>query len=123
MFTNRQNAWVLAFLTFSRFVYLLFLFPLVQRFGRIAYNRYAARKIKNGNGERAPLLSSNSFKAKKENEEANHFDVSLVFPLRLKMTDIQVILLFFSVCFDAVALMLVSTSVTWKHALVGELAS
>ena len=29
------------------------------------------------------------------------------------------ILLFFSVCFDAVALMLVSTSVTWKHALVG----
>jgi hypothetical protein len=32
----------------------------------------------------------------------------------------QVILLFFSVCFDALALMLVSTSVTWKHALVGE---
>lgn len=31
----------------------------------------------------------------------------------------QVILLFLSVCFDAVALMLVSTSVTWKHALVG----
>jgi hypothetical protein len=48
----------------------------VQRFGRIAYNRYAARKIKDRRGERAPLLSSNSFKAKKENEEANHFDVS-----------------------------------------------
>jgi hypothetical protein len=73
---TEQNAWVLAFLTFSRFAYLVLLFPLVQRFGRIAYNRYAARKIKN-NGERAPLLSSNSFKAKKENEEANHFDVSL----------------------------------------------
>lgn len=73
-----QNAWVLAFLTFSRFAYLVLLFPLVQRFGRIAYNRYAARKTQN-NGERAPLLSSNSFKAKKENEEANHFDVGPIF--------------------------------------------
>lgn len=37
-----------------------------------------------------------------------------------RQADAQVILLFFSVCFDAVALMLVSTSVTWKHALVGK---
>jgi NADH:ubiquinone oxidoreductase subunit K len=36
------------------------------------------------------------------------------------LTDDQVLLLFISVCFDAVALMLVSTSTTWKHALVGQ---
>ena len=70
-----QNAWVLAFLTFSRFLYLIVLFPLVQRFGRSAYNRYAASKLQK-TGERAPLLSSRSFKAQKETEEANHFDVS-----------------------------------------------
>ena len=65
------------------------------------------------------MLSSNSFKAKKENEEANHFDVSLKHRSE-SGTDWQVLLLFLSVCFDAVALMLVSTSTTWKHALVGQ---
>ena len=113
-FQPEGNAWVLAFLTFSKFVYIVLIFPLLQRSGRRAYHWYNTRR----RGETKPLLSRMDSVGNTP-EEANHFDVSVNVTSRLLFT-VQVILLFVSVCFDAVGLILVSLSKSYKQALVSE---
>ncbi|OCF31827.1 hypothetical protein I317_03330 [Kwoniella heveanensis CBS 569] len=105
-FAPENNAWMLAFLTFSRFAYLIFIFPFILKFGRSALNRYEIwkqhRKAKNGNGdgERQPLITRRDTSARQG--DANHFDV---------------ILAFLSVLIDAVALGFVSLSLSYQQVL------
>ncbi|WVQ96944.1 hypothetical protein IAU59_004053 [Kwoniella sp. CBS 9459] len=103
-FAPENNAWMLAFLTFSRFAYLIILFPLILKFGRSALNRYEIwkqhRKAKNGDGERQPLMMRRDTSARQG--DANHFDV---------------ILAFFSVVIDAAALSFVSLSLSYQQVL------
>ncbi|WVF71017.1 hypothetical protein IAT40_005813 [Kwoniella sp. CBS 6097] len=103
-FAPENNAWMLAFLTFSRFAYLIILFPFILKFGRSALNRYEIwkqhRKAKNGDGERQPLITRRDTSARQG--DANHFDV---------------ILAFFSVLIDAIALSFVSLSLSYQQVL------
>ncbi|WVR05536.1 hypothetical protein IAU60_002554 [Kwoniella sp. DSM 27419] len=101
-FAPENNAWMLAFLTFSRFAYLILIFPFVLRFGRAGYNRYILWKQSKRphDGERAPLLTRRSTTSKQN--DANHFDV---------------ILAFVSVIIDAVALSFVSLALSYQQVL------
>lgn len=75
-----QNAWVLAYLTFSRFAYLLFLFPYLLGFGRTLYAKYEAwrDRARGQSDERRPLVrrSTTNQSVQSIQQEANHFDVS-----------------------------------------------
>ncbi len=73
----QQNAWVLAYLTFSRFAYLLLIFPFVLSLGRRAFHRFEKWQNKSSSedgNEQQPLLKSAE---KMPGEEANHFDVDI----------------------------------------------
>ncbi|KAK6907824.1 hypothetical protein L486_05744 [Kwoniella mangroviensis CBS 10435] len=100
-FNPENNAWMLAFLTFSRFAYLIVLFPFILKFGRAGYNRYLLwkEKKKQADGERQPLVRRDT---SAKQEDANYFDV---------------ILAFFSVIVDAVALGFVSLSLSYQQVL------
>ncbi|WWC68302.1 uncharacterized protein I206_102226 [Kwoniella pini CBS 10737] len=100
-FAPENNAWMLAFLTFSRFAYLIVLFPFILRFGRAGYNRYLLwkEKRKQADGERQPLVRRDT---SARQDDANYFDV---------------ILAFFSVIIDAVALAFVSLSLSYQQVL------
>ncbi|KAK1921124.1 major facilitator superfamily domain-containing protein [Papiliotrema laurentii] len=102
-FQPEENGWVLAYLTFSRFVYLILIFPFIQRGGRKLYHWYQAKRSSVAPHERSRLLQRESFRQREATNETNHFDI---------------ILCFVSVCFDAVALILVSLSRTPKQALI-----
>ncbi|KAK8846882.1 hypothetical protein IAR55_005972 [Kwoniella newhampshirensis] len=101
-FAPENNAWMLAFLTFSRFFYLILLFPFVVRFGRAAFNKIALwrAKRKRNEGERRPLLARVDTTTRQE--DANHFDVLLAFV---------------SVVIDAVSLGLVSLSISYQQVM------
>ncbi|WWC88216.1 uncharacterized protein L201_003121 [Kwoniella dendrophila CBS 6074] len=100
-FNPENNAWMLAFLTFSRFAYLIILFPFILKFGRAGYNRYLLWKQKRmqGDRERQPLIRRDT---SDRQEDANYFDV---------------ILAFFSVIIDALALGFVSLSLSYQQVL------
>ncbi|WRT66034.1 uncharacterized protein IL334_002985 [Kwoniella shivajii] len=100
-FEPENNAWMLAFFTFSRFAYLIILFPLILKFGRAGYNKYALWKDnrKPNDGERQPLVRRDT---SAKQSDANHFDV---------------ILAFFSVVIDAIALGFVSLSLSYQQVL------
>ncbi|WWC60666.1 uncharacterized protein I303_103241 [Kwoniella dejecticola CBS 10117] len=100
-FNPENNAWMLAFLTFSRFAYLIVLFPFILRFGRAGYNRYVLwkEKRKQADGERQPLVRRDT---SARQDDANYFDV---------------VLAFFSVIIDAVALGFVSLSLSYQQVL------
>jgi hypothetical protein len=107
-FSPEYNAWVLAYLAFAKGGYLTLVFPSIQRWGRRLFHKYGSGT--GSTGERQPLLDTPADEAEHsgdskqtEQEEANQFDI---------------ILLFISVCFDAVSLVLVSLSTDYKHALV-----
>jgi hypothetical protein len=95
-FNPEKNAWVLAYLAFAKGGYLTLVFPYIQRWGRRLFHRYTTE-------ERQPLLRGVSQTSIEKKDEANQFDV---------------ILLFLSVCVDAVSLVLVSLSTDYKHALI-----
>jgi hypothetical protein len=59
----------------SKFVYILFIFPYLQRYGRKLFHWFQAKKNKK-DPQRAPLLQRESFRKRLANEEANYFDVS-----------------------------------------------
>ena len=110
-----QNAWVLTYLTFSRFAYLLILFPIVLKFGRRASHRFEqGKRSSDGPDEQRPLLAKSS--AKLPGEEANHFDVSDT-TSSIIADPRQVILAFLSVILDTIALVLVSLSKTYQQVL------
>lgn len=105
-FNPESNAWVLAYLAFAKGGYLTLVFPSIQRWGRRVFHKYGQGKgkVSGGEGERQPLLENNGGESKEaKQEEANQFDV---------------ILLFLSVCIDAVSLVGVSLAQDYKHALV-----
>jgi hypothetical protein len=79
-FDPEANAWVLAYLTFSRFAYLVFIFPTLQKVGRDVFRKYESKK---GSQERAPLLRSQSKKEREAAEQSNHFDVSNTSPVSM----------------------------------------
>ncbi len=68
-----QNAWVLAYFTFSRFAYLILLFPLIVKFGRKVYDGYR-RKVRKQSDERAVLIPTTE---EDKEGESNHFDVRI----------------------------------------------
>lgn len=74
-----QNGWVLAYLTFTRFAYLLLIFPFLQRGGRRLYHRYQVYRSKSSThpNERSRLIQRQSYREREEKSEANHFDVSV----------------------------------------------
>ena len=79
-----QNAWVLTFLTVSRFAYLVMLFPIILKLGRRLFHQYESRKgdsVSSNGEERTPLLAMRKEEnAKVPGEEANHFDVCFTLP-------------------------------------------
>lgn len=105
-FNPESNAWVLAYLAFAKGGYLTLVFPSIQRWGRRLFHKYG-QSSQGGNDERQPLLDNEDGERRdtkeSKQEEANKFDV---------------ILLFISVCIDAISLILISLSTDYKHALV-----
>ncbi|KAK4686508.1 hypothetical protein P7C73_g3615, partial [Tremellales sp. Uapishka_1] len=102
-FNPEKNAWVLAYLTFSRFAYLVLFFPLILKFGRRGLDAYTAwRAARTQHGEQQALLADNASGESKSGEEANHFDVILAFA---------------SVLLDAASLVLVSISQSYQQVL------
>ena len=67
---------MLAYLTFSRFIYILLIFPVIQKGGRKLYHRYHVHKVGLPKTERSRLLQRASYRKREQKSEANHFDVS-----------------------------------------------
>ncbi|ORX40178.1 major facilitator superfamily domain-containing protein [Kockovaella imperatae] len=104
-FQPEQNGWILAYLALSKFVFVLLLFPLIQKGGRKLYHAFLERRTRNvsTSTERSRLIQRQSYKKREASSEANHFDI---------------ILLFFSVGLDALALIMVSLANTPKQAII-----
>jgi hypothetical protein len=88
-FDPERNAWVLAYIAFTKAAYLVLVFPLIQRGGRALFRRLEARKSRSGGagrGERAPLIRRKT--GDRTVDEANHFDVSWARWLRPPQTSV-----------------------------------
>lgn len=76
-FNPEGNAWVLAYIAFTKALYLVLLFPFIQNKGRTLFRRLEAKKSNGagGNGgERMPLIRRKT--GDRAVDEGNHFDVS-----------------------------------------------
>ncbi|ORY27103.1 major facilitator superfamily domain-containing protein [Naematelia encephala] len=81
-FNPENNAWFLAYLTSLRLGYLVFIFPLVLKYGRrmFAWVEERRKNAAKGSGETRPLLGrQGSLVSEGGEKETNHFDVILAF--------------------------------------------